>query len=105
MKTIMAGTLVALLGLGACAATGAADRGQTAACKADAAATLAGQAAPDDAAILKRTGGHDRPPHRAGRSDDEGLPHRARHRHGRRRPHRFRNLRLNARTWSGQACS
>ena len=53
MKTIMAGTLVALLGLGACAA----DRGQTAACKADAAATLAGQAAPDDAAILKRTGG------------------------------------------------
>jgi len=57
MKTIMAGTLVALFGLGACAATGAADRGQTAACKADAAATLAGQAAPDDAAILKRTGG------------------------------------------------
>jgi len=57
MKTIMAGTLVALLGLGACAAIGAADRGQTAACKADAAATLAGQAAPDDAAILKRTGG------------------------------------------------
>lgn len=57
MKTIMAGTVVALLGLGACAATGAADRGQTVACKADAAATLAGQAAPDDAAILKRTGG------------------------------------------------
>lgn len=57
MKTIMAGTFVALLGLGACAATGAADLGQTAACKADAAATLAGQAAPDDAAILKRTGG------------------------------------------------
>ena len=57
MKTIMAGTVVALLGLGACAATGAADRGQTAACKADAAATLAGQVAPDDAAILKRTGG------------------------------------------------
>jgi len=95
MKTIMAGTLVPLLGLGACAATGAADRGQTAACKADAAATLAGPA----------DGGHDRPPHRAGRSDDEGLPHRARHRHDRRRPHRFRDLRLNARTWSGQACS
>lgn len=56
--TAMAG--IAGLGLGGCAATttGVADAGaKPAVCRADAAATLVGQVAPDDAAILARTGG------------------------------------------------
>jgi hypothetical protein len=50
-------TLAVLLGLGACASTVAGGRVGIATCSGDAAATLVGQAAPDDATILGRTGG------------------------------------------------
>ncbi len=46
--------LLGLAALGACASSGAGDRIAT--CRADAAAALVGQAAPDDAAIRRRTG-------------------------------------------------
>ena len=57
MKMITTGTLAIVMGLSACAATVAGDRAGAATCNADAAATLVGQAAPDDAAVLRQTGG------------------------------------------------
>jgi len=59
MTTQHGGTLAALLGLialSACASTGMGDHARAATCRADAAAALIGQAAPDDAAIRRRTG-------------------------------------------------
>lgn len=49
--------LLGLAGLGACASTGTSDQVRTSACRADAAAALVGQVAPDNAAILHRTHG------------------------------------------------
>jgi hypothetical protein len=57
MKIITVSTLTVFLGLGACASIAAGDRAGAATCSADTAATLVGQVAPDDAAILRRTGG------------------------------------------------
>ena len=57
MKVINASLLAALLGMSACASTGTADRAGAATCNADEAATLVGRAAPEDATILRRTGG------------------------------------------------
>lgn len=44
------------MGLAACASTVASDIGGSQACRADAAATLIGEPAPDDATIQRRTG-------------------------------------------------
>lgn len=49
-------SLLGLAALGACASSGTGDRVRTATCRAEAAAALVGQAAPADAAILRRTG-------------------------------------------------
>jgi hypothetical protein len=57
MKVITVSTLTIMLGLGACASAGSVDHAGAATCNADAAATLVGQGAPDDASILRRTGG------------------------------------------------
>jgi hypothetical protein len=57
MRMIAVGTLTMLLGLGACASMRAGDRPGTGTCNAEAAAALVGQAAPDDVAILRQTGG------------------------------------------------
>ena len=60
MRTNTAITMTALLGLtglGACATTGTPGHAGTVTCRATAAAELVGQAAPDDATILRRTGG------------------------------------------------
>ena len=60
MRTNTAITMTALLGLaglGACATTGTPAHADAATCRAAAAAELVGQAAPDDATILRRTGG------------------------------------------------
>jgi hypothetical protein len=57
MRKITASTLTVLLGLGACASTGTGERIGAAICSPDVAATLVGQVAPDDATILRRTGG------------------------------------------------
>jgi hypothetical protein len=51
------GTLPALAVLGACAAPLTGARGDAATCRAEAASALVGRPAPDDAAILRRTGG------------------------------------------------
>ena len=57
MKVRNASLLAVLLGMSACASTGTMERAGAATCNADAAATLVGRAAPDDATILRRTGG------------------------------------------------
>jgi hypothetical protein len=57
MRMIRIGTLAVFLGLGACASTVAGNRAGAATCSADAAATLVGKAAPDDATILSKIGG------------------------------------------------
>jgi hypothetical protein len=57
MRMIRASTLTLFLGVGACASSGTGDRIAAAICSADAAATLVGQVAPDDATILRLTGG------------------------------------------------
>lgn len=48
--------LLGLTGLGGCVSTHPTEGTGAATCRADAAAALVGQAAPDDAAILRRTG-------------------------------------------------
>jgi hypothetical protein len=57
MRMMALSTLTVLLGLGACVSTGTGDRAGAATCNADVAATLVGRVAPDDATILRRTGG------------------------------------------------
>jgi hypothetical protein len=57
MKVRNASLLAVLLSMSACASTGITERAGAATCNADAAATLVGRAAPDDATILRRTGG------------------------------------------------
>lgn len=57
MKVRNASLPAVLLGMSACASTGTMERAGTATCNADAAATLVGRTAPDDASILRRTGG------------------------------------------------
>jgi hypothetical protein len=54
---IMVTARFGLAGLGACATTGTRDHASAATCRAAAAARLVGHAAPDDATILRRTGG------------------------------------------------
>ncbi|WP_267414219.1 I78 family peptidase inhibitor [Sphingomonas sp. GC_Shp_4] len=56
-KAIMVAALLGLTALGACATTGPRDHAGAATCRAAAAAKLVGQVAPDDAVILRRTGG------------------------------------------------
>jgi hypothetical protein len=59
MKTNMMGTVAMVLGLtglGACASTGTIASTEPATCNVEAAKTLVGLAAPDDASILRRTG-------------------------------------------------
>lgn len=57
MRMLLASTLMVPLGLVACASTGTGDHVGAATCSAEATATLVGQVAPDDATILRRTGG------------------------------------------------
>ena len=60
MRTNKAITMTALLGLtglGACATNGTRDLAGAATCRAAATAKLVGQVAPEDATILRRTGG------------------------------------------------
>jgi len=53
--TMTVAAVLGLTGLGACASTGSAGPARAAICRPAAAAALVGQAAPDDAAILRRT--------------------------------------------------
>jgi hypothetical protein len=57
MRMYMASAATGLLTLGACASTGSMTGSGAATCRAEAASTLVGKVAPDDATILRRTGG------------------------------------------------
>jgi hypothetical protein len=57
MRVRNASLLAATLGMSACASAGTLNSEGAATCNADAATTLMGREAPDDATILRRTGG------------------------------------------------